>query len=35
MTILSYIITSLKKKYRLNRDEKRLENLVNMARFAY
>ena len=35
MTILSYIITSLKRKYRLTRDVKRLENRVNMARFAY
>ena len=35
MTVLSYIISSLKRKYRLNRDAKRLENLINMARFAY
>ena len=35
MTVLSYIRSSLKRKYRLNRDAKRLENLVNMARFAY
>jgi len=35
MTVLTYIIASLKRKYRLNRDAKRLENLVNMARFAY
>ena len=35
MTVLSYIIASLKRKYRLNRDVKRLENLVNMARLAY
>ena len=35
MTVLSYIILSLKRKYRLNRDAKRLENLINMARFAY
>ena len=35
MTVLCYIISSLKRKYRLNRDAKRLENLVNMARLAY
>ena len=35
MTVLTYIIASLKRKYRLNRYAKRLENLVNIARLAY
>ena len=35
MTILAYIIASMVRKYCLKRDAKRLENIVNMARFVY
>ena len=35
MTVLAYIIASMVRKYYLKRDAKRLENIVNMARFVY
>lgn len=34
MTILTYIITSLLKKYRFKKEVKHMENLLNAARFA-
>lgn len=34
MTILTYIIASLLKKYRFQKDAENLKNLLNAARFA-
>lgn len=35
MTILTYIIASLLKKYRFKRETENLKNLLKAARFAY
>jgi len=35
MTVLAYIIASLRKAYRTKKEVKRLENIIRAARFAY